>query len=489
MKQIVAIVTILAVAGVAWAAPSAHMGNVVRDEQYHNEWGYRDWQAYEGNIEMADLYWGLSSTNEVSFRFTPGVATTFDTVVLSWRSGGTSGGTNAPRNVSVWIEGNQVMAAPYHAPAFDPCYNTTAWGVPDGVAQSGVGVVAATCNDMVTKHNVGVTNLLAGTTYHIRVSAAPADVAQTNKLRLRTSSKYGVKFTKDMVNHNYNSNSNYRNLDGNCGCALTPATTQQGSAFAPAPCGCGDDCMAVLWKKDIIDPFGTPTAYNKWCEGEIWNDGIEDYVKYKEPRFDLEYYDTPVGMGQGTDARTPVAVTQNWYGEKFVLKATGSGCSPPSQNPPEEITALRMYVRKATAETQNLTIGLLDGAGVLIAQGSRLAASIPDFYDTTADGVTPVTDWGWVTVGIPATMLVPGNTYIVAAKSAGTGYEILQQDFALAAPEINSTAASYDGFMAQAWNNGVAVPNSDALFLIGVPEPATLALIAIGGLALIRRRR
>ena len=472
MKKTLGIVAVLAIASVAWA----DMGNVVGDEAYHNDWGYRDWQAYESNFEMADLYWNLSSTNEVSLRYTPGTTVQFNAIRLGWAGGGSS--TGASRNVSVWVESSMSSGPNYHPTAVDPAYNPTAWEIPSGAMVSPlVGVMPVQAAGMVVDFFVGQTTLFAGQTYHIRISAAPNATAQADKLRLLTGNTHLNK-TFEPVGNNYNGNTNYRNADGVCGCKWTPSTTAN-----------GDDCMAVLWKKDIIDPFGDPMPYDRWTEGQIWNDGIEDYAKYQEPRFELLDYDYPLGVGQGTDARTPITVTPAWYGEKFVLQPTGAGCSPPEPNPPEQIVRLYMYVKKATGEQANLDIALMDGAGNPMAMGTRTAASIPDFYEIAADGVTPCTDWGWVGVDIPPTMLMPGATYIVAAASAGVGYQILQQDFNKGGLEINSTAASYQGAVGRAWN-GADILNSDVLFLISpVPEPATMALLALGGLGVLLKRR
>lgn len=489
MKRLLAILTILAISSVAWAAVKPPPpGNVVGDEYYHDNWGYRDWQQYEGTQELADGYWGISSVRDISLRYVPATTVDFNAVRLAWKGGGSASDPPIARPVSVWIESSTPMANYHNGIALDGSYDPEPWEIPSGVQISPqVGTVNVTASDMVTDHFVGQMQMIAGQIYHIRVSV-PAHIAEKDKLRLRMGSIQPNKAYLPL-NNNYNNNTNYRNADGVCGCNLSPATNKVDNKYQPGQPGCGSDCMAVLHMKDIIDPFGDPQPYNQWVEGEIWNDGIEDYTKYHEPRFELLDYDWPIGLGQGTDAQTHVAVPSvGWYGEEFRLDPCGAGCSPPELNPPEFTDKLRMYIRKVPGAVGNLHIGLFDSAGIQIASGSRTAASIPDFHDQGADG-SPTTDWGWVTVTIPTVGLAPGATYQVKATADNDGeYELYQQDFNLGGLEINSTAGSYQGAVGHAVAPGnISVPDSDVLFLI--PEPATMSLLVLGGLAALLKRR
>ena len=90
----------------------------------------------------------------------------------------------------------------------------------------------------------------------------------------------------------------------------------------------------------------------------------------------------------------------------------------------------------------------------------------------------------------------------------GTGYDlgnvygitggVLGAPIALTAAAFTSTAIAYTGGVVKAYSltfdlpvNGVrfAVPGGDALTVCTIPEPATLSILAIGGLLALRRRK
>jgi hypothetical protein len=395
----------------------------------------------------------------------------------------------------MWIETNQ-SAPNYHPTAGS--YPAVAeyqgsWNIPSGNPVSGVAsTYASGANETLDFVLPAPVTLNANQIYHIifyvdmaqdgvgvEGEVDPNTGVVAGKLRLRQMNlqpcgdfpwpvnPYRTYYLRD---GNIKNQGNYRNDDG--------VALKGGSASNVAV---GDDGMGHLFYiGDVGFAGGIPT--NKWVEGSTAMEGYNAYAKYSEPYFDSLLEQTSTGFGQGSDAALAMAVTQNPQGEQFVAPANMG------------VDHIAMYIRKNDlTTTDSLSLELRDGAGMVLASGSKTAAQIPDAWDLPLDPITypqPPDEhqrWGWIVVDLGQVVnLTGGQSYQVTCTTTdatGTAYQFRVQDFSATGYDVVDPASSFMGTSASL----IGDSTKDALFLI--PEPATIGLLVLGGLALIRRRR
>lgn len=106
-------------------------------------------------------------------------------------------------------------------------------------------------------------------------------------------------------------------------------------------------------------------------------------------------------------------------------------------------------------------------------------------FDTTGDGMAFASNWLWMTYSFDVQDYRPSTDPLGAHPGMGPYHSdgpTIGNDY-YANGWINNTTAG----TTWSWYGGF--PNADLLGAIQVPEPATLALLGLGGLAILRRRR
>ena len=490
MKRGLAIVAVVALLALpAFGRDSSAKGNSWRDAAYCNDWyGYREWQGAGGSfIEFAEYStlagpFDLLTNDTVSLRVTPAATVTLDTVRTAWRSGG-----GGKANFNCWIESNQVAAA-YHQPVLPPVQEYQGpWNIPSGNPVSGVATsYVSGATELVDFVLPSPVTLTGGQTYHIIVYVDmtqdgiglegyvdPVTGVIAGKARLKVKNLQPNKPYDPLYSSVKNQN-NARTSDG---------AVLDGGTSTLLPTGqVGDDGLGTL---HLLEAMWDGTPVNKWVEGQTYNNGYDDYAKYSEPWFDTLLDTQATGFGEGMDASADIAVDTTARGEQFVAQAT------------EVVQAVAMYVRKDDInEAGDLMLALRDSAGTVLASGTRSAASIPYEWDLCADQVaypSPANRglaYGWVVVHLDQDVNVAaGTTYqVVATSTDGSSYKIRVQDFGATGVDLIDPLSSFQGTTGAYLDDGTGLDtNKDALFL--VPEPATMSLLVLGGLAVLRRRR
>jgi hypothetical protein len=462
-----------------WADPAN--GDAIANMGYNHWSGYRDWASYNSWQEFNDYPW--TNVDAYAYKFTPETDITFDHIRTQWQG---SGGPGTPGgNVYVWVE--QCTSVPNYHPSGEatftnePGLRDNTWLVPssDPTDQSNAlsGVATETRDNLkmsgIYDFNVGSTSLTGGQTYAVIVYCDNPD----SGLRLASSSP-GLNKTWEPANHNWLQRTYWRQSDG---AALS------GAAFNVNEGDDGIGAMPYMHQgynpTPVNPPFDLWTTIERWSEGDPWNDSFHEYAKTKIPQMELLDGATTV-LAQGSNGRTEVALTADPYGQEFV--ATAAMAAEPY------IDRIAVYLRKNVqyGETEGVTISLTAEDGTVLGSQTVAASDISWSYGKAVDDHSRGIPWGWVVANISPVTLTQGNVYRVVASSLGD-YDLLQQDFGGAGAsygDMMSTAGSYGGTASFAWNNGVDVPDSDVLFMV-VPEPATMSLLALGALAVVRRRR
>lgn len=149
------------------------------------------------------------------------------------------------------------------------------------------------------------------------------------------------------------------------------------------------------------------------------------------------------------------------------------------------VTHLAFYDEGQNGLTQSREVGLWDPTGTLISTGTVLGGTA-----ATLDGV-------WRLVDVPDVTLALGNGYIIGALNNANNQDPIRSNVThtFIAPEIRYIDAKFSGLntlLTRPTQNSVAISGfygPSFNYIQGVPEPATMSLLGLGALALLRKRR
>lgn len=279
---------------------------------------------------------------------------------------------------------------------------------------------------------------------------------------------------------------------------LTAAASASADTFWGAGCGSdwGDGSPAIFQLDTAAGTVGTTHVYSDWSwvlglaytDGHLYathnttSDGYTVKIAKIDPATGAVLSDTPVYGLTGTDYPQPNTLHAK-DGKLYGIENNtwGSGYTA-GQN--------RGYVYEFSLDASGDPISATQGAYV---------GGAPDGALTYKDGTWYASDWlSGSSSSIMTTDDIMNTDFTSAGATQGTGYfsgwDFEADGDLLGVSWYNSNFNVYDidptdGSLTTLYNIGSQLPSSvEQLTALTVPEPASLSLLALGGLALLRRR-